>query len=250
MPAQRVEEYRGRSVGRILLAIIVASSIALAGWFVGRGFAVGRSEDRFVSVKGVAERQVKADLALWPLRFVATGNELGTAQAKIVRDSQAILAFLAAAGIAADAVEVQGLEVTDLLAQAYRSGPVESRFIVAQTLMLRSEDVDRVAALSQKLGDLVAAGVVLSSDGQQGPFYLFTRLNDIKPAMIAEATGNARAGAEQFAADAQSRLAGIRRASQGVFQILPRDDAPGQLESKQVNKTIRVVSTVDYLLAR
>ncbi len=84
----------------------------------------------------------------------------------------------------------------------------------------------------------------------EGPFYLFTRLNDIKPAMIAEATKNARAAAQQFAADSGSSLGAIRQASQGVFQILPRDAAPGQSEEKQIQKTVRVVSTVDYVLER
>jgi hypothetical protein len=82
----------------------------------------------------------------------------------------------------------------------------------------------------------------------QGPFYIFTGLNVVKPPMIAEATRSARAGAEQFAADSGSRVGGIRRANQGLFQILPRDRAPGLQESTQINKTVRVVSTVEYLL--
>jgi hypothetical protein len=141
------------------------------------------------------------------------------------------------------------VEATDLLAQVYRQGTPASRFIVAQTLMVRTADVDRIAALSQRVGEIVAAGVVISAEGApQGPFYLFTLLNDIKPGMIAEATKNARAAAEQFAKDSGSSLGSIRQASQGLFQILPRDAAPGQTEEKQVLKTVRVVSTVDYLL--
>jgi hypothetical protein len=232
----------------MVAAVVIALGLTGGGWLIGRGFVDARSGDRFVSVKGVAEQAVKADLALWPLRFVATGNTLEETQGKIVRDGRTIADFLASAGIGQEAVEVQGIEVTDLFAQAYRSGPVENRFIVAQTLMVRTADVDRISGASQKIGDLVAAGVVLSSEGQQGPFYVFTKLNDVKPAMIAEATRNARQGAEQFAQDSASRVGGIRRASQGVFQILPRDDAPGQFEPKQVQKTVRVVSTVDYLL--
>jgi hypothetical protein len=101
------------------------------------------------------------------------------------------------------------------------------------------------------VGELVGAGVVLSarSDfGGSGPTFLFTRLNDLKPAMIAEATANARAAAEQFARDSQASLAGIRTASQGVFVILPRDQAEGAQEQQQLHKTVRVVSTVEYFL--
>ena len=240
-----------RTLVIFVAAAVVAAGITAAGWFVGRGFFDGRAAERFVTVKGVAEREVKADLVLWPLHFVATSNTLSDAQQKIAADTVAVLAFLAGAGIARDAVEVQSLQVDDLLAQAYRSGPIESRFIVTETLMVRSPDVDRIAQATQRIGDLVAGGIVLSSGGQPspGPVYLFTRLNDIKPAMIAEATRSARAGAEQFAKDSGSRISGIRRASQGLFQILPRDDVPGTTEQKQIAKTVRVVTTIDYELA-
>ena len=237
-------------VGGLVAAAVLAVGVAAGGWFVGNGFAEGRTGDRYVTVKGVSEREVKADLAIWPMRFVATSNQLDEAQAKISADSRAVVAFLTEAGIEKDEIELQNLQVTDLLAQAYRSGPVQSRFIVAQTLVVRSGDVDRVASASQRIGELVEAGVVLSAEGQpmQGPFYLFTRLNEVKPPMIAEATTSARAGAEQFAADSGSRVGGIRRANQGLFQILPRDRAPGLREAKQINKTVRVVSTIEYLL--
>ena len=185
------------------------------------------------------------------MRFVATSNQLAEAQQKIGSDTDTVLTFLAANGVPGSAVEVQSLQVNDLLAQPYRSGPIESRFIVAQTLMVRTDEVDKIAAATQKIGDLVAAGIVLSGEGQPspGPVYLFTELNDIKPAMIAEATKSAREGAEQFAKDSGSGITGIRRASQGLFQILPRDDAPGMSADNQIAKTVRVVSTIDYGLA-
>lgn len=236
---------------RLLAAGIIAAGLALGGWFVGRGFLESRAPERFVTVKGVAEQLVKADLALWPMRFVATSNRLSEAQEQIVADTRKVFAFIAANGLPPDAVEVDSLQVNDLLAQAYRSGPIESRFIVTQTLIVRTAEVDKVVQASRKIGDLVSAGVVLSNEGQSssGPIYLFTGLNDIKPGMIAEATRNARQAAEQFANDSGSRLAGIRRANQGLFQILPRDETPGAAQENQVMKTVRVVSTIDYALA-
>ena len=234
----------------IVASAVLALGVAAGGWFIGKGFTEARTGDRYVTVKGVAEREVKADLAIWPMRFVATNNKLDEAQAEISADGRTVVAFLTEAGIGRDEIELQNLQVTDLLAQAYRSGPVQSRFIVAQTLVVRSSDVERIAAASQRIGALVEAGVVLSGEGQpmQGPFYIFTRLNEVKPPMIAEATKSARAGAERFAADSGSRVGGIRRANQGLFQILPRDRAPGLQESKQILKTVRVVSTIEYLL--
>jgi uncharacterized protein len=235
---------------RLIRALILAVGIAGAGWFIGHGFTKARSADRFVTVKGVAEREVQANIALWPLRFVATSDNLSEAQNKIKKSSAAVFQFLRHAGIDSSATEIQRTEVTDVLANPYRSGSTQSRYIIAQTIMVRTAQIDKVVSASQSVGALVDAGVVLSSVGgpEGGPTYLFTELNSQKPEMIAEATSSARKAAEQFAKDSGSGLGGIRNASQGVFEILPRDRAPGISEGSQLNKTLRVVTTVEYLL--
>jgi hypothetical protein len=238
---------------RIATAILVTAGLIAGGYAIGSGVRGFRTADRYVSVKGIAEKEVKADLALWPLRVTAASNSLQEAQARVAKDAATVRHFFESGGIPSAAIEVQGVEANDLMAQTFRQGAPPSRYVVAQTLMVRTTDVDRVAALSQRVGEIVEAGVAISSGEnmpQQGPFYIFTKLNDIKPAMIAEATKNARAGAQQFAADSGSSLGHIRQASQGLFQILPRDAAPGQSEEKQIQKTVRVVSTVDYSLTR
>jgi hypothetical protein len=232
-------------------ALLVAIGLTASGWFVGNGFMKGRAVDRFVTVKGVSERDVKADIALWPLRFVATDDDLAQAQKRIESSKKTIVRFLEKYGIEPSKAELQALEVTDILANPYRSGPTTSRYIISQTLMVRSEDPELILATSQKVGELVDAGVVLSSrhgPGSSGPTYLFTRLNDIKPDMIAEATASARKAADQFASDSGSQVSGIRRAHQGLFVIKPRDQAPGIIETNQLNKTVRVVSTIEYYL--
>lgn len=232
-------------------ALALALGVSAAGWFVGNGFARGRTTERYVEVKGLAEREVRADLALWPLRYVATGDDLEVAQAAIIRSTRQVVAFLARQGIDTAAVQLQGLEVSDAYANRFpgeRSGP---RFVIQQTVMVRSPKPEVVQAASQRLSDLVGAGVVLSASGEYGtggPTYVFTRLNQLKPSMVAEATANARAAAEQFANDSRSALGEIRRASQGVFVILPRDQAPGINESSQLHKIVRLVSTVQYAL--
>ena len=160
-----------------------------------------------------------------------------------------ITGFLREQGIEDEAIQPQRVEVTDLLAQPYRpEGVGDNRFILAQTVIVRTEQVDLVAELNQQTGELIRRGVVLVDTG--GPTYLFTRLNDIKPELLAEATRNARAAAEQFAADSGSEIAEIRRASQGLFEILARDPAPDLFEPNQQDKKIRVVSTIEYRLSR
>ena len=235
----------------LISAVLVALGLSLGGWFIGEGFARGRASDRFVEVKGLAEREVTADLALWPLRYLSTGNDLTAAQAQITRNTRQVFAFLSRNGIDTTAVQLQALEVSDAFANRFpgeRAGP---RYVIQQTVMVRSGKPDVVLAASQRVSELVGAGVVLSSSGEYGiggPTFIFTRLNQLKPSMVKEATANARAAAEQFAADSRSDLGSIRQASQGIFVILPRDQAPGVNEGAQLQKIVRVVSTVQYFL--
>ena len=233
-----------------LASLIVGLGIAAAGLFIGRGFVEGRASARYVTVKGVSERDVRANIAFWPIRFVATANDLGSAQAAIKKSHEAVVAFLNTHGIDPTLAEVQGVRVTDRWAE-YSSGRDQTRYVINQTVMVRSEDPATIDAASQAVGELIDAGVVLASqggyDGGQ-PTYLFTALSDLKPEMIAEATANARRAAEKFAEDSVSRIGKIRRANQGVFQILARDRAQGVSQAAQINKTVRVVSTIDYYL--
>ena len=237
------------NVSNIIAAALIAIGIAVGGWFAGDALVRGRAVERYVTVKGVAEREVQADLALWPIQFIVAENDLGHAQASSAESTKKVMAFLKRQRIEAAQIELQNLSVTDTEANRYGGQPAARRFVISQTLMVRSTPA-AVFKASQQVGELVAEGIVLSSDGpwSGGPTYLFTKLNDVKPAMIAQATANARQAAAQFAKDAGSKLGGIRQANQGLFVILPRDQAPGVEEQRQRTKVVRVVSTVDYLL--
>jgi uncharacterized protein len=238
----------------IVRATIVALGIALAGLLVGVGIARIRSADRYVTVKGVAEREVRADVAIWPLSVVGADNDLTAASAKLTRSIVGVKQFLARHGIDTTAAELTDFSVSDAEANQYgRPERAANRFIVRQTLLIRSPRPDEVLAASQRIAELAAIGVVVSSGGEYrgpgtGPTFLFTRLNTLKPAMIAEATARAREAAEQFARDSRSALGSIRKANQGVFEIVARDQAPGIMQETQIAKTVRVVSTVEYFL--
>ena len=235
-------------------ALIIAVGIAIAGFLIGHGFAQSREADRYVTVKGVAERDVQADLAIWPLRIVAADNDLSAAQAKLQTSVQRIMEFLAAQKIDTSLATLMNFEVSDAFANQYGGAErAPTRYVIRQTVVVRSTNPASVLAASQHVGELVSSGVVLSSGGGGGvggggPTFVFTGLNKLKPSMIADATARAREAAQQFAADSRSELGAIRQANQGVFEILPRDQADGISEESQVAKTVRVVSTVDYSL--
>ncbi|MCU0622953.1 MAG: SIMPL domain-containing protein [Gemmatimonadaceae bacterium] len=233
-------------------AVVLALGVAAGGLLAGHGIVRAKAADRYVTVKGVSEREAKADLAIWPLRLVAADNDLARANAQLQQGVARIRGFLAANGVDTTQITLQDFVVRDAQANSYGGGPnYGPRFVINQTLLVRSTEPEVVLAASQRVSALVAQGVPLTSGGEYGgggPTFVFTGLNALKPAMIAEATARAREAAEQFARDAGSSLGGIRQANQGYFEILPRDQAQGIGEASQVRKTVRVVATVEYLL--
>lgn len=223
---------------------LLALGLTVGGWFIGQGVVNARVGDRSVSVRGLAERDVKADLAILPLRFTVSGEVLSDVQARIDNDLAIVRRFLAQQGYPDSAVTLGRLEVSDTQAQAYGNTDGRPRFILSQTVIVRTNDVDRVQATSRAMNDLVRQGVLLQD--YTGPSYVFTKLNDVRPAMIAEATASARTGAEQFAKDSGTAVGSIREASQGYFEILPRDQTGD--ESQSPDKKVRVVTTISYRL--
>lgn len=224
---------------------LLAIGVAAGGALVGKGVENARVGDRSVAVRGLAERIVKSDLAVLPLRFAAAGDELTAVQADVDADLAAVRRFLAAQGYTNAEVDLGRLEVTDQYAREYQPQDIRARYRVAQTVIVRTANVDRVQATTRSLDQLLRQGVVLQDFN--GPSYLFTKLNDVRPAMIAEATASARTGAEQFARDSGAKLGPIRSATQGSFEILGRDEV-GYESNSQVFKKVRVVTTVHYQL--
>lgn len=211
-----------------------------------------RSFDRVITVKGLAVKDVEADLAVWSITFNVTEDTLAAAQANLSSNDKIVRDYFAENGIGSDKIRLQNINVVDRMAQVYNSSPNDSpRFIISETLVARTNDVAAMVKASQNISDLIKSGVTLgdpSGGGNTVPQYLFTKINDIKPELIAEATKNARKSAEQFAKDAGQEVGSIRTANQGYIQIEARD--PGVNESETPQKSVRVVTTIDYLLGK
>ncbi|MFN3424498.1 MAG: SIMPL domain-containing protein [Novosphingobium meiothermophilum] len=220
---------------------ILAFGLVVGGWFIGDGFRRAKVADRSVTVRGLAEREVTADLATWTLAYSATAPDLASAQASVDRDSQAIRAFFDELGFPADALQPTGVNV-----QSFTNDGVVS-FTVRQRMTLRTTDIDRAQKAVKRQFDLVRRGVMLEEGS--GMAFTFTKLNAIKPEMVAAATKDARAAAEQFARDSGASVDGIKTASQGYFEITARDgDGGGWGVSDTPYKKVRVVTTIDFYL--
>ena len=217
--------------------------LALAGYSIGESFVGARLLDRTVTVKGLAEREVPADTAIWPIQFVVAGNELGPLLETIEAQTASVSTFLEEQGFGPAEISLASPVITDRLAQSYGpDSPV--RFTVAQVITVFSPQIDRVRGASRALLDLGKSGIVFAGSSYElRTEYLFNGLNDIKPAMVEEATRHARSVAEKFAADSGSRLGRIKTARQGQFSIADRDSNTPHI------KRVRVVSTLEYYLA-
>lgn len=229
----------------LIAALILAIGIIAGGYLVGDGLRRARMADRAVTVRGLAERDVTADLATWTINLSAQGNELGAVQSEIDRDTRTVARFLRDAGFPEDAVTDAGGGVN----QFYDSDRGENRVTINRRIQLRTTDVARARRTYARQFDLVRQGVAVQegSDIQ----YVFTRLNTIKPAMIAEATQDARRGAERFASDSGTAVGGIRSATQGYFSIGARDGASteeGYGAGDSPFQKVRVVTTIEFYL--
>lgn len=243
------ENSRCRCGCKFASAALIAAGLFSAGFFPGWYYYQSKVNSNFVTVKGLSETNVKADLAIWNLKFVVTADNLTAAQQNIASQRGVIYEFLQQQGIAKEEISEGRVETNDLLANPYRSNnDVASRFIVSQTITVRSGNVDVVDKALRNNGELVARGIILDSQYGSPVSYIFTKLNDIKPQMLEEATKNAAAAAAEFAKSSDSRVGRIRRASQGVFSILPLEQTPDVSETQSINKKVRVVSTIEYWL--
>jgi uncharacterized protein len=238
---------KGKNCFIIASALLIAFGLAFAGWSVKQGLSTFRMADRSVSVKGLSERDVEADLTIWTLSYTTTGNELSVVQQQNDSYEKIIMAYAENAGFTKEEIELLPLQSQDLLAQAYRPENVDQgRYILTQNINLRTTDMKKMDKAVADLGSLLKQGVTLSNT--QPPVYMYTKLNSIKPEMLAEAVKNARISAEEFARDSGQAIGAIKTAYQGTFQILPRDPVMYVSEQNQRFKTIRVVSTIDFYI--
>ena len=233
----------GKGAARIFSALLIGVGLCAAGFFPGYYYYQTKMNSNYVTVKGLSEMPVRADLAVWDLKFVVTNNDLSLAQQEIAQKAQNIISFLKQQGFSDEEIIVESINTNDLMANPYRNeGAATSRYILNQTITVRSQKVDLVANSLGKTGDLIAQGIVFENQYGTPVSYVFTKLNEIKPKMLEEATKNARAAAEKFAKDSDSSLGKIRNASQGQFSISDRDSNTPYI------KNIRVVTTVNYYL--
>ena len=231
----------------LIAAGVLALGVIIGGYLLGDGLRRARMADRAVTMRGLAERNVTADLATWNINFGVQGTDLASVQSEVERDTATVREFFRRAGFPADVITDGGGSVTS----NYDNDRHENLVTINRRLQFRSTDVMRARAAYARQFDMIRAGVPLQEGSNM--VYSFTRLNSVKPEMIHESTIDARHGAEQFAADSGSSVGGIRSATQGYFSIGARDgDATGGEGGSNAGDSpfqkVRVVTTIEFYL--
>ena len=225
----------------LLPSIAIVAGLALLGFFVSKGLTSIANQEQYVTVKGLAEREVLANKVVWPLPYKCVSNDMQKLYDEIEMNRDIILSFLKEGGITGDEIVISAPAVTDRLAQSYIPDNIKFRYQAEAVITVISPQVEKVIELMGKQIELMKDGVIISDEYSYRTQFEYTALNDIKPAMVEEATRNARAVAQKFADDSDCKLGNIKQATQGQFSITSDETTP------QI-KNIRVVTTVKYAL--
>ncbi len=245
-----------KEYNKIIIAIAIVIGLGLNGIFIGRAIQRFKKEDRFISVKGFSEREVKANLAVWTITIRVTTNDIAEGSRRTEAEKQKVINFLLNKGIKQEEIFQKDLNVVDKIAREYANSDIGTfRYIIENIMQVRSENVDTIQSVKTMTDELLKDGVVISNIENYQPTvqYLFTKLNDIKPAMLLEATQNARQAALEFANESKVSLGPLKKASQGLFTIVDRDDfIAGQADGgygsnlNDIYKKVRVVVNIEY----
>ncbi|RYV02944.1 SIMPL domain-containing protein [Shewanella sp. OPT22] len=227
-------------------SLVIAVGIAVAGFFISETLFKSRVALNTAVVKGLAERKVEADKAFWSIKYTVTGDKQDSIEALYTAsetDQQKIINLLHKSGFTAEEIKPG---IVKYLKREFRDDNqklVDEKHFLVGEIEVETAKVQLVSEGRAKLNSLIAQGLDLKNNA---PTYHFTKLNEIKPAMLKEATKNARLAANEFAINAGVKVGGIRSAIQGGFVI--RDAGENYGDTQKVDKNVRVVTNVTFLL--
>lgn len=213
---------------------VIAAAIIIAGIIVSISAQRFSNQGKYVEVKGLSERIIKADRAIWSLNFEVKSNTSSDLFNQITRNVDDVTAFLKKAGF-------EESEINTTPANIYQDTYQNSqyRYNARVSMSVYTSKVDLIKTASQNTLVLIEKGIVINDSYIN---YEISDINEYKPEMLKEAIANARDSAQQFANDSGADMGDIARANQGVFAISEKDPASPEM------KKVRLVSTLRYLL--
>jgi len=230
----------------LLSALVLAVGLACAGYFISQTLYKSRVALNTADVKGLAERRVMADKAFWSISYTVVGStkeEIPKLYKDSEIDQQKIIALLKSSGFSDEEIKPGVIRYYTNEFRDENQVLVEEEHFLSGEIEVQTTKVQLVSEGRTKLNTLIAQGLDI---GNNQPAYHFTKLNDIKPEMLKEATKNARLAANEFAVNAGVNVGGIRTARQGGFVI--RDVGKDYGDTAKIEKDVRVVTNITFLL--
>lgn len=240
------------------------SSSFILGFFIALGFIASSYliseaaskiilKDQSIRVKGYSEKHITADTAQWSGSFAISAGQLEVAYESVKTQLDKVLSFLESTGIPRDQIEIQPVSTSfryQYTEKGTRTNQIES-YVLEQRISLTSSDVQLIDRISKTSTQLIKSGIAFQSNS---PRYFFSKLNDLKISLLAEATKNALERAENIAASVGSSVGTLKSASQGVFQITPVNSTDvsdyGTYDTSSIDKTVKAVVTVNYYVEK
>jgi hypothetical protein len=224
----------------LLAGLFLATGISFASVTLSRAWT-RIHESQLVEVSGSARRNVRADLVIWRANFSAAAPTLLEAQQQLQADGAKVSAFLQLRGLPFAAGPAQIAELTakkrneaDKTTEIQRVG-----YRLTQEIEVRSAEVERVPRLAGETSELLQQNIAFVSEGFA---FIYTKVGEAKVEMMADATRDARARAEQIAQQGGRQLDGLRTARMGVVQINPLYSGAtsweGNNDTRSLDKTI------------
>lgn len=228
------------------MGLFIAIGLAFSGFFISQTLYNAKVALNTAEVKGLAERRVMADRANWKIAYTVAGakrDEIPDLYVKAEQHQQTIIKLLKDNGFTDDEIE---LGVLDYIYQEFRDDKqklVDQIHKLVGTISVETQKVDQVGKVRASVNKLIAQGIDIKN---WPPIYRFTKLNEIKPDMLREATKNARIAANEFAENAGVKVGSISNARQGGFIV--RDAGEDYGDTAKIEKDVRVVTTITFYL--
>jgi uncharacterized protein len=199
-----------------VLAIANIICVVILAW----AYISARTEAKVISVTGSAKKTIESDLIVWRVHVSVNNPDLVAGYDALNVSMAKVQAFLAKANVSANEIQISSITTTKNRTRDEKGNFTDkiTSYDLVQHVEVSSTSVKRISDLAREVTSLIKEGMFLESDSPQ---YFYTKLADLKIEMLAEATKDATARANQIATNSNATLGPIRDARMGVMQINP-----------------------------
>lgn len=234
-----------KNLNFITLGLCIGLGLIIGGFCIYKGLKSFSDKDRVITVRGLSEKEINVDYANIKISYTVGTNDMQELLNAIEQNNSKIVSFIKSKGLSDNEITIGVPIIKDKKNNEYGSDNLAKsfRYYSSVTISIISNKVSQVRNIEQSQFELLKQGITLKKDEydeNNKSIYTFTKLNSIKPQMIEESIKNAKIAADQFSKNSNSKIDGIKSASQGQFEIIPTDNP--------LKVKIRVVSTIDFFV--